>query len=105
MEGNRGHIQKVSITEVLHELRHGHPCCITYVRSTKSRGTLKLIANCTHGFNYKKFTPKQTQDYMTRHRGKHSLMGTIPIIDFDTDAQLTIKISHIIAFNHKKVIH
>jgi hypothetical protein len=102
-------MEKISINQVVAALRSDQESAITIVRSTGLKGTVKLIDRCCSGFTYNKFTPKEKTAFMQRNDnsefGKHTLNGTMPIIDLDKDQQLTILISHIIYFNGKKVIH
>lgn len=99
-------MQKISIEQTLSILRSDNPCSITLVRSTGATGTLKHISHCSAGIRYNT-DPQLAKDQRpsSNSPNKHSLQGTIPLIDLDRDQGLTILISHIIYCNGYKVIH
>jgi hypothetical protein len=97
---------KISIDQTLALLRSDQPISLTIVRSSGSIGTFKHIAKCTAGHTYKQArTNIQRASIPHISIKKHTLQGTIPIIDLDKDQQLTILISHICYCNGVKVIH
>jgi hypothetical protein len=97
-------MQKISIEQTLSILRSDNPCSITLVRSTGATGSLKHISHCSAGIHYNgEKSSKPTAQ--SSQLNKHTLQGTIPIIDLDKNQGLTILISHIIYCNGYKVIH
>jgi hypothetical protein len=100
-------MQKISIEQTLSILRSDKPCSITLVRSTGATGSLKHISHCSAGIRYNIDTPQSAKDQrpIANTQNKHTLQGTIPLIDLDKNQGLTILISHIIYCNGYKVIH
>jgi hypothetical protein len=97
-------MQKISIEQTLSILRSDNPCSITLVRSTGATGSLKHISHCSAGIRYSTDRRPSVSTPMTDTK-KHTLQGTIPLIDLDKNQGLTILISHIIYCNGYKVIH
>jgi hypothetical protein len=100
-------MQKISIEQTLSILRSDNPCSITLVRSTGATGSLKHISHCSSGirYNIEPHSPSLPSGLGQRKENKHTLQGTIPLIDLDKNQGLTILISHIIYCNGYKVIH
>lgn len=99
---------KISIAECLAKIHTGETVSLVYVRSSRGKlqGTLKYIHQAVSGWNYDQFTPRERTEYMKNNStGLHKENGTLPMIDLEENQQLTLKISHIIGFNNKKVIH
>lgn len=99
-------MEKIGIAHVLNKIKNAGDFSIVFVRSTKDKGSLKVVNSAVHGYNYSQFKPRQKKEYMIKQqRSKHQLNGTIPIIDLEAGEQLTPLISHMIFFNGKKIIH
>jgi len=103
--------KQISIQAVLAETQSlstdGETFTLRYVRSTgKRKGSIKTVAKARRGVRTG-FSGSSTTD-AERSRSRHTDSGTLPIIDTEAppdDQYLTPLISHIIGFNHYKVIH
>jgi hypothetical protein len=87
----------------------GKPFRITYVRSgEKKQGTVKTVL-CYYGApnpRERSRIPKAPTGEVARaQRTQHLDSGTIPLTEVSTRRMLTLRISHIISFENKQVIH
>lgn len=101
---------KIGIAKVLSSLRAGEQCSLTFIRASgKRKGTKKTVPAAVEGYHYEAFKERQPREHLIalQKKGykKHTMNGTIPIIDLNMDQQLTVLISHIIGFNGHIVIH
>jgi hypothetical protein len=97
----------ISINKALSEIKAGEICSVIYIRSTgKQIGTLKHIDETICGWAYNGFNAIKKKEYdQMQGPGRHTIGGTIPMIDLSTNTQLTLLIANIIFYNNLKVIH
>ena len=103
-------MRAISTAQILADLRDGRSANIEFVKGTGTthRGE-RRTANVIHAFAYETFK-KRTPIEVIRAReakvsSKYAKRGIIPLVDTDTQRQLTVFISHIVKYDGKKVIH
>ena len=104
-------IPTIGIQQALSEMSEagGKPFRITYVRSgEKKQGTVKTVYAYYGAPNPRERSriPKApTGEQARAQRKTHLESGTVPLTEVSTRRMLTLRISHIISFENKQVIH